>query len=42
MKNGQSEMDVRLYDAAAVTLYDDLYIRFEISGLDIIFKISFN
>ena len=42
VKNGQTEMDGRLYDAAAVTLYDEPYIRFGISGLDMIFKISFN
>jgi len=42
VKNGQTETDGRLYDAAAVTLYDDPYIRFGISGLDMIFKISFN
>lgn len=40
VKNGQTETDGRLYDMAAVTLYEDSYIQFEISGLDMTFKVS--
>lgn len=40
IKRGQTNTDGTLYDIAAITLYDNSYIRFEISGINMTFVVS--
>lgn len=40
VKLGQTDTDGTLYDIAAITLYNDSCIGFEIGGLDMTFEVS--
>ncbi|WP_286082637.1 hypothetical protein [Parablautia intestinalis] len=40
VKLGQTEADGELYDVCKISVYDTSYVKFEVTGLDMVFEIS--